>query len=114
MKQRAAFLRTIIQRSEFILLDEPFASLDAITRMELYIWLEQLKKYIKKSIILVTHDIDEAIFLSDKVIVMGSGENNFRFQKDISMPHPRGSNINMSSQFLEIRKDLYSKLKEVK
>ena len=114
LKQRAAFLRTIIQRSEFILLDEPFASLDAITRMELYIWLEQLKKYIKKSIILVTHDIDEAIFLSDKVIIMGSGKNNFRFQKDISMPHPRGSNINMSSQFLEIRKDLYSKLKEVK
>ena len=81
LKQRAAFLRTIIQRSEFILLDEPFASLDAITRMELYIWLEQLKKYIKKSIILVTHDIDEAIFLSDKVIIMGSGKNNFRFQK---------------------------------
>ena len=46
LKQRAAFLRTIIQRSEFILLDEPFASLDAITRMELYIWLEQLKKFI--------------------------------------------------------------------
>ena len=69
-------------------------------RDRLYIWLEQLKKYIKKSIILVTHDIDEAIFLSDKVIVMGSGKNNFRFQKDISMPHPRGSNINMSSHCL--------------
>ena len=114
LKQRAAFLRTIIQKSEFILLDEPFASLDAITRMELYIWLEQLKKYIKKSIILVTHDIDEAIFLSDKVIIMGSGKNNFRFQKDISMPHPRSSNINMSGEFLEIRKDLYCRLEEVR
>ena len=69
---------------------------------------------IKKSIILVTHDIDEAIFLSDKVIIMGSGKNNFRFQKDISMPHPRSSNINMSSEFLEIRKDLYCRLEEVR
>ena len=50
----------------------------------------------------------------DKVIIMGSGKNNFRFQKDISMPHPRSSNINMSSEFLEIRKDLYCRLEEVR
>ena len=113
-RRRTEIARALATDPKFVLLDEPFASLDAITRMELYIWLEQLKKYIKKSIILVTHDIDEAIFLSDKVIIMGSGKNNFRFQKDISMPHPRSSNINMSSEFLEIRKDLYCRLEEVR
>jgi len=65
LKQRVAFLRTILQDSEFILLDEPFASLDAIKRIEIYSWIEKLKDYINKSIILVTHDIEEALFLSD-------------------------------------------------
>jgi len=114
LRQRVAFLRTILQDSNFILLDEPFASLDAIKRFEIYNWIENLKDYINKSIILVTHDIDEAIFLSDQVIVMDSGKNNFKLTMDIKMPHPRKSNFILENKFIEQKKYLIKKLDEVK
>ncbi len=114
LRQRVAFLRTILQDSNFILLDEPFASLDAIKRFEIYNWIENLKDYINKSIILVTHDIDEAIFLSDQVIVMDSGKNNFKSKMDIKMPHPRKSNFILENKFIEQKKYLIKKLDEVK
>ncbi len=114
LKQRVAFLRTILQDSEFILLDEPFASLDAIKRIEIYSWIENLKDYINKSIILVTHDIEEALFLSDQIIVMDSGKENFKFNIDINMPHPRKTNVIVERNFIEQKKLLIEKLDEVK
>lgn len=114
LKQRVAFLRTILQDSEFILLDEPFASLDAIKRIEIYSWIEKLKDYINKSIILVTHDIEEALFLSDQIIVMDSGKENFKFNIDIVMPHPRKVDVIVEKNFIEQKKLLIKKLDEVK
>ena len=113
LRQRVAFLRTILQDSNLILLDEPFASLDAIKRLEIYNWIENLKDYINKSIILVTHDIEEAIFLSDQIIVMDSGKNNFKFIVDIKTPHPRNTNFIVENKFIEQKKELIKKLDEV-
>ena len=103
LKQRVSLLRTILQNSEFILLDEPFASLDAITRLELYSWIEKINKHINNSIILVTHDIEEAIFLSDHVIIMSSGKNNFRYELPINLKHPRNSNITITNEFFNLK-----------
>lgn len=114
LRQRVAFLRTILQDSNLILLDEPFASLDAIKRLEIYNWIENLKDYINKSIILVTHDIEEAIFLSDQIIVMDSGKNNFKFIVDIKTPHPRNTNFIVENKFIELKKEFIKKLDEVK
>tara|TARA_Y100000768_G_scaffold221961_1_gene167309 strand:- start:586 stop:1290 length:705 start_codon:yes stop_codon:yes gene_type:complete len=114
LKQRVAFLRTILQDSDFILLDEPFASLDAIKRIEIYNWIESLKDYINKSIILVTHDIEEALFLSDQIIVMDSGKDNFKFNIDINTPHPRKTDFLVEDKFIEQKKLLIRKLNEVK
>ena len=114
LRQRVAFLRTILQNSNFILLDEPFASLDAIKRIEIYSWIENLKDYINKSIILVTHDIEEALFLSDQIIVMDSGFDNFKFKMDILMPHPRKTSVIVEKKFIEQKTLLTKKLDEVK
>ena len=114
LKQRVSLLRTILQNSEFILLDEPFASLDAITRLELYSWIERIKKLINKSIILVTHDIEEAIFLSDQVIIMASGENNFRYDLPINLEHPRNTKITITNEFINLKKLLLENLRKVK
>lgn len=72
LRQRAAFLRTCMLDTKLLLLDEPFASLDAITRVQLQNWLKVIIAELKLSIILVTHDIDEAIHLSDKIHIMQS------------------------------------------
>ena len=114
LRQRVSFLRTILQDSEFILLDEPFASLDSIKRLEIYNWIETHKDYINKSIILVTHDIDEAIFLSDQIIVMDSGVENFKFMIDINMSHPRESSVIVEKDFINQKRILIEKLDEVK
>ena len=103
-----------MQDSDFILLDEPFASLDSIKRLEIYNWIETHKDYINKSIILVTHDIDEAIFLSDQIIVMDSGEANFKFMIDINMTHPRETSVIVEKDFINQKRILIEKLDEVK
>jgi len=70
MRQRAAFLRTVLCRSEILLLDEPFGALDVITRGEMQDWLLTMQKRLNQTILLVTHDIDEAIYLSDRILIL--------------------------------------------
>ncbi len=70
MRQRAAFLRTALCGAETLLLDEPFASLDIMTRKDMQKWLLKMKSRLNRTVLLVTHDIDEALFLSDRVIVI--------------------------------------------
>lgn len=70
MAQRAALARTLLQRPEVILFDEPFASLDALRRMELQIWLFRVVKEEKTAALFVTHDLDEALVMGDRVAVM--------------------------------------------
>lgn len=77
LRQRAAFLRTYMANTRLLLLDEPFASLDAITRLQLQNWLKVITCELKLSIILVTHDINEAINLADVIQVMRSRPGRF-------------------------------------
>lgn len=71
MRQRAAFLRTSMCEAGIYLLDEPFGALDVITRGDMQDWLRSLCSGLKKTILLVTHDMDEAIYLSDRILIMG-------------------------------------------
>ncbi len=70
MRQRAAFLRTALCPADILLLDEPFGALDVITRGDMQDWLADIRVKMNKTIVLVTHDIDEAIYLSDRILVM--------------------------------------------
>ncbi|PKN80602.1 MAG: nitrate/sulfonate/bicarbonate ABC transporter ATP-binding protein [Candidatus Cloacimonetes bacterium HGW-Cloacimonetes-1] len=77
LKQRTAFLRTCMMGSEVLLLDEPFANLDALTRILLQDWLAEISKQLHLTIVLVTHDIDEAIKLSDRMYLMTIAPGRF-------------------------------------
>jgi len=70
MRQRAALLRTYLFSSDIMLLDEPFGGLDAITRRKMHLWLMDIVKTYRPSVLFITHDIDEALFLSDRVYIL--------------------------------------------
>ena len=71
MRQRAAFLRTALCSADVLLLDEPFGALDVISRGEMQDWLLSVKTSLNRTVLLVTHDVDEAIYLSDRIYVLG-------------------------------------------
>ena len=70
MRQRAALLRTYLQAGELLLLDEPFSSVDAITRHQLHRWIMEIKEKFSLSILLITHDVEEALVLSDRIYIL--------------------------------------------
>lgn len=107
MKQRAALLRTYFFSGEAALLDEPFSALDSITRTSIHEWYMGIMNELKLTTILITHDIDEAILLSDKVYVLSGSPAKLSYEKEISLSRPRNT---MDSSFIEIKKELLSKL----
>jgi ABC-type nitrate/sulfonate/bicarbonate transport system ATPase subunit len=87
MRQRVAFLRTLMAGRPVLLLDEPFASLDAITRAEMQSWLASVLKDDRHTVLLVTHDVEEALYLSDRVLVLSP--RPARVADRIEIPQPR-------------------------
>jgi NitT/TauT family transport system ATP-binding protein len=87
MRQRIAFLRTLLAGKPVLLLDEPFASLDAITRAEMQEWLAEALAAESRTVILVSHDVEEALYLSDRVIVLGPRPT--RQVDELAAPAPR-------------------------
>jgi NitT/TauT family transport system ATP-binding protein len=87
MRQRVAFLRTLIAGKPVLALDEPFASLDAITRAEMQEWLAAALRADPRTTVLVTHDVEEALYLCDRVAVMSARPG--QIVAELSAPHPR-------------------------
>ena len=87
MRQRVAFLRTLIAGKPVLALDEPFASLDAITRAEMQEWLAAALRADPRTVVLVTHDVEEALYLCDRVAVLSARPG--RIVTELSAPHPR-------------------------
>ncbi len=110
MKQRAAFLRTVMSEAEILLLDEPFANLDALTRLQMQKWLLDIQAKLKQTIIFVTHDIDEAIRLSDTIYVMDSQPAPFIFQTKVPPELHEGNSDITHPQWAELRSELTGKL----
>lgn len=111
MKQKVALLRTIAFNSSLLLLDEPFGSLDAITRSSLHLYLLEIWKRLKLTIIFTTHDIREAIFLSDRIYVLSKKPATVVGCLETSLPRPRKIEDLTSSKFVELEKKLISLLK---
>ena len=110
MKQKVALLRTIAFNSSLLLLDEPFGSLDAITRSSLHMYLLEIWKKLKLTIIFTTHDIREAIFLSDRVYVLSKKPATVIDCIKIDLPRPRRIGDVTSLKFVELEKKLMSLL----
>ena len=87
MRQRAAFLRTALCDSDILLLDEPFGALDVITREDMQDWLNRMRQRLDRTTLLVTHDIDEAIYLSDRILILGQRPATITRIVDVRHPH---------------------------
>ena len=103
LKQRVALLRTILFNRDIILLDEPFGALDAQTRERMQEWLLDLWDDFKKTVLFVTHDIDEAIYLSDRVVVMSARPGRIVAEFDVPLERPRKPSIVTSSTFVQLK-----------
>jgi len=111
MRQRAALLRTYLNHNEVILLDEPFSSLDSITKMQMHQWFLNIFSKLNISAFFITHDIDEAIFLSDKIYIMAGRPGRIVEVLDIKQERPRSSDFYVSEQFRAYKAKIISRLK---
>ncbi len=104
MRQRVAFLRTLLAGRPLLLLDEPFASLDAITRAEMQEWLADALVEEPRTVVLVTHDVEEALFLADRVVVLSPrpGRVVAEILVELSRPRPRRETVT-SPEFAALR-----------
>ncbi|KZS47609.1 ABC transporter [Paenibacillus glucanolyticus] len=106
MKQRAALLRTLLYDRDIILLDEPFGALDAQTRLTMQNWLLQIWEDFGKTVLFVTHDIDEAIYLSDDIYVFSSRPGRIKSKITVTMERPRKTEDMTSPAFMELKHHL--------
>lgn len=104
MQQRVSIARALVNSPDILLLDEPFGALDALTRIDMQTEILKIWEKEKKTMILVTHDIDEAIFLSDRIIVLSSRPGEIRDIIPVEMSRPRDRS---SAAFIEIRQRIY-------
>ncbi|WP_235842018.1 ABC transporter ATP-binding protein [Neobacillus fumarioli] len=104
MRQRVAFLRTIMTGRELLLLDEPFGALDSMTKRNMQSWLLGLWEELQKTVLFITHDLEEALLLSDRIYLL---ERTGTFQEmKVHLSRPRNPELIYQSEFIEMRKEL--------
>lgn len=110
MRQRIAFLRTILAGKQLLLLDEPFGALDAFTKSEMHHWLMTVRERYSSTVLFITHDVEEALLLSDRIYVFSPRPARVKLVSEISLPRPRSREILVSSKFIEYKKNLLETL----
>jgi len=112
MQQRVNIACALVHNPEVLLLDEPFGALDELTREKLGEWLSRLLKEEKRTGILITHSVDEAVHLSDRVVILSAGPGKIHRTIDIPIPQPRSRSLRGDESFLkrvaEVRRELYA------
>jgi ABC-type nitrate/sulfonate/bicarbonate transport system ATPase subunit len=103
MRQRAALMRTLILDCDLVLLDEPFGALDAQTKLSMQEWLQTLWADVGKTIVFITHDVEEAIYLSDEIYVMGIRPGRIIEHIQVDLTHPRPRKILTTPEFVAIK-----------
>ena len=111
MRQRVALLRTILADNEVLLLDEPFGALDALTRSNMHEWLLDSWESWNKTLVLVTHDVEEALLLSDRVYVLGGRPGFVKSVVSVDIGRPRRLEISDQSEFLGLKSHVLNLLK---
>ena len=110
MRQRAALLRTYLFSGDVALLDEPFSALDTLTKGEMHRWYLDVMNDIRLSTIFITHDIDEAILLSDRIYLLTGKPGTITDEIVIDEPKPRRKDFNLSEDFLRYKREIISKI----
>jgi ABC-type nitrate/sulfonate/bicarbonate transport system ATPase subunit len=110
MRQRAALLRTVVQECEVMLLDEPFGALDALTRTEMQHWLESVWERFRWTVLLITHDVREAVFLADRIYVLSPRPGTVVAELAVPLPRPRTLATLTDPRFAELEAQLLGQL----
>lgn len=108
MRQRAALMRTYMFSQDVILLDEPFGGLDAITKRKMQDWLIGVLKNLNASVLFITHDIEEAVYLSDRIYILSDRPAKIKEEIQIDFGKGRNSDIVTTKEFNDIRKHIIS------
>lgn len=111
MRQRAALLRTYMFSNSVALLDEPFSALDSLTKSEIHSWYLDVMERIKLSTLFITHDIDEAILLSDRIYLMSGKPGRITKEIVIEEKKPRSSEFTLTDKLLEYKRMIIHELK---
>ncbi|MBE5938655.1 MAG: ABC transporter ATP-binding protein [Lachnospiraceae bacterium] len=110
MRQRAALLRTYMFSQDVALLDEPFSALDTLTKSSIHKWYLNVMEDIKLSTLFITHDIDEAILLSDRIYLLSGSPGTITGEIVIKEPKPRIKDFNLTNEFLEYKRKILEML----
>lgn len=114
MRQRVSLARALVHHPEFLLMDEPFASIDELLREKLNEELVRICRSIQQSILIVTHDIEEAVFLGDRVLILSDQPGTIVGDVPVRLAASRNASIRSSDAFFETVKEIRSILKEIK
>jgi ABC-type nitrate/sulfonate/bicarbonate transport system ATPase subunit len=112
MRQRVALMRTFLFERDLMLLDEPFGALDALTRAMMQRWLLDVWQTYRRTILFITHDVDEAIFLGDRVLVMAARPGAVKLEQVVSLPRPRPPDIVTAPEFVGLKRALLDAIEE--
>ncbi|MED4582375.1 ABC transporter ATP-binding protein [Brevibacillus choshinensis] len=112
MRQRVSFLRALLSGTDIMLLDEPFSFLDGITRMEMQEWLMEMWQETGSTMLMITHDIDEAILLADRVIVLTGKPIEKPVELQVNMERPRTTGYRNRAEFLSLREEIWELLRQ--
>ena len=112
MRQRVALMRTFLFERDLMLLDEPFGALDALTRTRMQHWLLELWAQHRRTVLFITHDIDEAILLGDKVLVMTARPGTVKSETVIDLPRPRDPSVVLTPEFIGLKQRLLAEIEE--
>ena len=110
MRQRAALLRTFLGSRGVALLDEPFSALDALTKREIHRWYMGMMDQLDLATLFITHDIDEAVLLSDRIYVLSGSPGHIVAELTVEPPRPRALSFSLSGEFLGYKKRILSLL----
>lgn len=111
MRQRASFLRALLGPRDLMCLDEPFGALDALTRIEMQQWLLRIWEETRRSVLFVTHSIEEALLLSDRVYVLAGRPATVADVVEVPFGRPRDETVTSEGAFLELKKRIYETLR---
>jgi len=112
MKQRVGIVRALATSPQVLLMDEPFGALDAQTRVVMQQILTNMWQRFRLSVLFITHDIDESIFLSDKVYVMTARPGRIKAEIEVPLPRPRVAEMTTSPEFMQLRQQLHELIRE--
>ncbi|MBZ5752405.1 ABC transporter ATP-binding protein [Metabacillus rhizolycopersici] len=111
MKQRVSFIRALLSPQPLICLDEPFSALDELTRLDMQKWLLSIWENHRRTVLFVTHNIEEALFLSDRIVILSNKPASILADFEIPFKRPRGEELFLEDDFFEWKRKIYHAMK---